>query len=165
MRNETYGGLAGQSRRVRYRNRADRLYTQQLIEEYLEPEDETDREIPIKGRSDFLPTVAGGVVETTSESGTQLELPLAVRTNEPRKEVAAVLPRVEQPAKPEDGKSRDFLRATRKTADTERWASQDITAFSSTRGRGDFDIGKFLYGCLIGGGAAAVVLVVLQIVI
>ncbi len=164
MNNGTYGGLAGQSRRVRHRNRADRLHTQHLIEEYLEPEDEPARDIPIRGRSDFLPTVAGGLVETMVESGAQMELPLEETRDEPKTAAAEAAPTVAKSEQSHDGGRHDPRQSTAKSDDTVRWGSQDVTAFSETRGS-DFEVGKFLYGCLIGGSAAAFVLVVLQLVI
>ncbi len=168
MKNGTYGGLAGQSRRVRYRNRADRLHTQHLIDEYLEPDEEPDREIPIKGRSDFLPTVAGSAVEATEEAGMQLELPLDAAVDEQRDEqrTSSVedIPTCEEPEPARSETRHDPRPHAEDKGDPVRWGSQDITAFTETR-RKDFEVGKFLYGCLIGGSAAAALLVVLQFVV
>src|SRR5256885_516947 len=55
---EFHGGLAGKARRVRERGRVSRLYTQQWIDEYLDPQEQHEklrRPIPIRARSEFLP--------------------------------------------------------------------------------------------------------------
>ena len=72
-------GLSGKARRVHHRKRAERLNSQQMIEETLNPtmQDTPHRHIPIRGRRRFLPSIAymGKVVPVGT--GRQLELPLA----------------------------------------------------------------------------------------
>ncbi len=60
MHPESHRGLAGKERRIRDRRRAMRLSTRQMIQEYLEPElleSQPRRHIPIRARSEFLPSV------------------------------------------------------------------------------------------------------------
>lgn len=58
MRKERRGGLSGKARKACYRRRAARLHSGQLIDELLEPQAADKRYVPIRGRSDFLPSVA-----------------------------------------------------------------------------------------------------------
>jgi len=55
-----HGGLHGKERRIRERGRASRMYTQQWIDEFLEPEEISERPrkpIPVRTTSEFLPSV------------------------------------------------------------------------------------------------------------
>ena len=130
------GGLSGKARRSRYRGRALRLYTQQLIEEFLEPEPHAtrrDRFIPIGRRSEFLPsaTVPG------SEMGDEPARREAVRFPADRDRPKGVP--VVRPPKPPNTPER----------------SEPVTF--TTRG--------FLCGCAMGSAAAAVILLLIPVVL
>ena len=77
-REANYGGLSGKARRRRNRSRAQRLYTKQYIDEYLEPKapSHSDRYIPIRRRSEFLPSapLPEGVAFVRKEPERELRL-------------------------------------------------------------------------------------------
>lgn len=77
MREITQRGLQGKARRVRHRNRAERLHQQQMLNEYFmpDPKRRSSRYIPIRGRSEFLPSVA--VELSDGQPDRQLMLPLS----------------------------------------------------------------------------------------
>lgn len=65
-------GLAGKARRIRDVTRSHRLYSQQLIEEYLDwesGEEEPERFIPIKRAGEFLPSVEVVPASSSDDSG------------------------------------------------------------------------------------------------
>ena len=71
MSTTSLGGLAGKARKVHQRDQAERLFADQLIDEYLEPKSPSKtprRHVPIRKRSDFLPTYLAD--DDLSESGT-----------------------------------------------------------------------------------------------
>ena len=76
MKTRVYRGLIGKERKIRQRNRVSRFYQDQLITEYLYGTDQKipqPRRIPIRHRSEFLPT-ALNVKRKNIEQ--QMELPL-----------------------------------------------------------------------------------------
>ncbi len=153
-----HGGLSGKARRVRHRNRAARLHTQQMIEEYFEPGGATmtsDRYIPIRGRSDFLPSVTqhDGVLPAGADS--QLELPLTTSASD--KSVA----RPEQEPDTTADAAIRFPRDDRRTAEFDPHRL-DPARTKGGRPAGTFTMGGFLVGCAIGSAAAALVLLVVQ---
>jgi len=142
MPTERRGGLSGKARKARYRNRAARLHANRLIEDYMEPETSqksTIQHVPIRGRGDFLPSVAH--IGKVSDTDQQLELPLD-RTEErrtptdqsvrfPADRARTFDPRVLEPAVGEQG---GIL--------------------------GDFTLRGFMMGCAMGSAAAALLLLV-----
>ena len=139
-------GLAGRARRVRNRNRAERLSAQQLIREHMEPELEQwepDRYIPIGGRNDFLPAIAIALPDEQPRRDTQLELPLATRNVSDR--------------------SHHGIRGESRETSAQR-AVRDRAALRG-RPREVFSLGRFLYGCLLGSSAAAMILLALHVVL
>ena len=85
------GGLSGKARKVHYRSRAARLYAQQLIDEYIEPVPQPrdrHRSIPIRGRGEFLASVAQTWHAPAASRNTQLELPRRAHPLPARREVS-----------------------------------------------------------------------------
>ena len=161
-------GLAGRERKAHYRNRAGRLFTQMLIDEYLEPTpDEADRDrfIPIRGRSDFLPAVATSVLEELSHADTQLELPLTCEDDNGRH-------KTQDPAKSKrngNGKSDAVIRfrsqASRIAEETSEQSQPAESVPSTSDEKSEFTLRGFLYGCALGSGAAAVLLMGLWLIL
>ncbi len=130
------GGLSGKARRNHFRGRALRLHTQQLIDEFLEPESRparTERFIPIGRRSEFLPSAAAPGSEVGDE-------PIG-------REV------IRFPVDRERAKGVPVVRPPRPPQTPEK---SEPAAFT-TRG--------FLYGCAMGSAAAAVILLLIQVVL
>lgn len=167
MQTTIYGGLNGKARTLRSRNRATRMYAQQLLEDYFDPDpiaDRPDRYIPVRSRSEFLPAVTVWRDECNEENkgfaqGVQFELPLDVAAPAPadpcdaevKVPVAQTAPVVLRPVneKPPMG-----------------WARPKVSfqPLSRRNPRGSFDPKRFLYGCLLGSAAAAVVLLMVSVV-
>jgi len=160
MENTRYNGLAGKARRTRDRNRATRMYSQQMIEEYLYPEPDTwhpERYIPIRSRSEFFPSAAFFSDDQDMPTQRQLELPL----------IAASASR--EGGLPDQTLSRS---AAVEAADEPRRDSviRPLKApFQPTPHRkqkqSPFTPGGFLFGCALGSAAAAMVLLVVQIAV
>ncbi len=129
-------GLSGKARRNRSRGRAARLYTQQMIDEYLEDkpgESRPKRFIPIRGRSEFLPSAKCPGSEVRDEPKRRSAIRLGSGLSHPTNAPVVRPPR--QPQTPE----------------------QKVLETFTTRG--------FLYGCAMGSAAAAVVLLLVQVVL
>jgi hypothetical protein len=160
------GGLNGKARTLRQRDRASRLHAQQLLEEYFDPDslaDRGDRYIPIRCRSEFLPAVTAWRDECNEEDkgfaqGAQFELPLDAGAPAPA----------------------DFCDAGVKVPATQTtpvelrhvnekppmgWARPKVSfqPVSRRNPRGSFNPKRFLYGCLLGSAAAAVVLLMVSV--
>lgn len=100
-------GLSGKARRSRDMSRSHRMYSQQLIEEYLDwesGEEEPERFIPIKRASEFLPSVEVPTTSSPDDSGAgQFEFdhtkqePIVDRSAAPTREARVDNP---QPAEP-----------------------------------------------------------------
>ena len=170
MQNATYGGLAGRARKIRDRNRAERLYARQLIAECLDPEPldpRRERFIPIRRCSDFLPSVANVVLHQSTGKERQLDLPWATSeraesagtSNGKGSRSRDLTERVKDPVPPGEQRS-----APTKPKDVRRAIAQEIFALNP-RARRNFSIHGFLYGCLLGGGAAAVILLGIRLVL
>lgn len=68
MRIKPYRALSGKARRARDRSRVARIQAHALLDDFYRPDDcevGAERPIPIRGRSEFLPTV----VTVAAESG------------------------------------------------------------------------------------------------
>ncbi|MFQ5461639.1 MAG: hypothetical protein ACE5E5_03330 [Phycisphaerae bacterium] len=165
MEDRRMGGLTGRSRKAHKRRRADRLQSQQLIDEYLSGdfEDQSLRHIPIRGRSEFLPTVASTMTSGPTDDNTQLELPLGDPSDRPTGWVAEndsesllytdVAPPPRRPAP----------KTAKEAGRPHRSAHFEMFEFSQRRKSDSFSMKRFLYGCLLGSGAAAAILLILQI--
>jgi len=73
-----YGGLAGKARRMHVRESADRWFSNQLIADYYEPDEDQRpaiRAIPIRSRSEFVPS-AMSFSAGEAAVDRQLDLPL-----------------------------------------------------------------------------------------
>ena len=191
---QTTGGLSGKARRNRAMRRAAKFHTDQLIGEYFDFESRQRRSaagrmgigrpIPIRGRSEFLPSAisldesdfaamdeamenASAVTESQHPTGGSparswerriVWPPEAVREERAReaKQSPPVTDRVIQfPAKVSgDKQPRTTLRFP------QEWpAPRQLRA---RRGR-RYTFGGFAYGCLLGSAAAAMILVVVDI--
>lgn len=161
-----HGRISGKARRVRHRNRAARLYTQQMIDEHFEPGDATttsDRYIPIRGRSDFLPSVTqhDGLFPAGADS--QLELPLTTGSSDKSVTRPAQPHRSDLEQKP-DTTADAAIRFPRDERRTDEFDPRRLDPGGARGGKpaGTFTIGGFLVGCAIGSAAAALVLLVVQ---
>ncbi len=142
MQAERRGGLSGKARKARYRHRAARLHSNKLIEDYMEPETSqraAKQHVPIRGRGEFLPSVA--YIGNVSETNQQLELPLD-RTEERR------TPTDRSIRFPED-RTKTFDPRALEPAGDERGGKL-----------GDFTLRGFVMGCAMGSAAAALLLLV-----
>ena len=152
-------GLAGKARRAHYRSRASRLCAQQLIAEYLDPEPVRstvpyDRPIPIGHRREFLPSAAPVYHDAL---GNQLELTLTDVETITDGTIRIVPAGQSASGRSKNGKTvrhvgRQIQHGSQAGAPTERVLGQTFTL------RG------FLCGCAVGSAAAAIVLLLLQVV-
>ena len=168
MYSPRHGGLHGKARRSRERSRAARLHSRQLISEYLDPAERIehgDRPIRMGRRNEFLSSIASTVSEpapvvsprreaASGPAHSQLELPL---TREDGREAADLAdardPDNKAPTRP----------ALRPTANPDiRFEPVPSSAPAST---GAAKLGRFLYGCLLGSAAAALLLMVIHLAI
>lgn len=159
------GGLNGKARTLRQRDRASRLHAQQLLEEYFDPDliaDRRDRYIPIRSRSEFLPAVAvwrdeRNEVDRGLAQGVQFELPLNADAPAPADFCDAGVKVPATQATPVE------LRHVNETPPM-GWARPKVSfqPVSRPNPRGSFDPKRFLYGCLLGSAAAAVVLLMVS---
>lgn len=180
--------MSGKSRRVHHKRRADRRFDLQLIDEYLEGEDEDQRIIPIRYSGSFHPTVArlsDSVMESDDE--VQLELPLKVHeSNDPASRHDAT-PDEQNPPAGDHASAREGD-ATGGEEDT--WVDErasvvgapepirveadlpeplpnnryEMFEFRSRKGPNGFSIRRFLIGCAMGGVAAVILLLLFNAV-
>lgn len=151
MENTRNHGLAGKARRAREFNRITRMYAQQMIDEYLNPEPETwrpERYIPVRSRNEFLPSAAFIDDEQADCSQRQLELPLTT---------AAASLKPSTVAKVTDPARRDSVIRTPRSPFKIRQERD--------RKQSPFTPGGFLFGCALGSAAAAMVLLVVQLAV
>ncbi len=158
MQSKTRGGLFGKERMLRSQRRASRMYAQQLLDDYLDPEtseSQRERHIPIRSRSDFLPAVSCWTEESEDRSfarSEQLDLPLKssmpkVNLNLVENESAIARKNAETP----------------NSVSTNRFVPKaSFQPVTKNRSTDSFDIRRFLFGCLLGGAAASVVLAVVS---
>ncbi|MGB2986704.1 MAG: hypothetical protein WBE26_12570 [Phycisphaerae bacterium] len=157
------GGVSGKARRVRYRNRAARLYTQQMIDDYIELDPDglhRERHIPIRGRKEFLPSIAQRWDASVDRHDAQLELPLGLPEKMQKVQRAADKTRTVPQAspKPEADAVIRFPRIPRRETDLE------LKPPVQYRRKAGFTFSGFLIGCAMGSAAAAMVLLVVQTV-
>ena len=144
MQAERRGGLSGKARKARYRHRAARLHSNHLIKEYFEPNESGSlvRYVPIRGRGEFLPSVAH--IGTVFENNQQLELPLDRKGEERRA-----------------SKDRSIL--FNPTADRAKTFDPRELEPAGDERQGmarDFTLRGFFMGCAMGSAAAALLLLV-----
>ncbi len=157
------GGLSGKARHVRCRNRAARMQADELVNEYLESTMTSPgrrRTIPIRGRSEFLPSIAQAQAASAAGRDAQLELPLA-STKEPGKVQPAAADTATVPktaSKPPVDVVIRFPRSSKPTAPLR------LKPPTHYRRKSEFTIGGFLAGCAMGSAAAALLLLVVQTV-
>jgi len=136
------------------------MYAQQLIEEYLYPEPATrrpERYIPIRSRSEFLPSAAFISEDQDAPTQRQLDLPLIVAGG--ARECALPEQTVEQLTAVEvaDKPRRDsVIRPPKAPFQPTQRHKQKQSPFTP---------GGFLFGCALGSAAAAMVLLVVQLAV
>ncbi len=167
MQTTKLSGLNGKARTLRQRDRASRLHAQQLLEEYFDPDsvaDRRDRYIPIRSRSEFLPAVAVWRDERNEDDrgfaqGVQFELPLNADAPTPADSCDAGVKVAATQATPVE------VRHVNEKPPM-GWARPKVSfqPVSRRNPRGSFDPKRFLYGCLLGSAAAAVVLLMVSAV-
>jgi len=157
MENAGYNGLAGKARRARDLSRASRMHAQQIIDEYLYPESDAwrpQRFIPIRGRSEFLPSAAFIREEPSTLTHRQLELPLAAAA-------VATLPSHDETT-PERTLPEPVVQPRDSVIRPPRTPFRPI---QRRKPSSPFTPGGFLFGCALGSAAAAVVLLVVQLAV
>ena len=158
MENTRYNGLAGKARRARDLSRASRMQAQQMIEEYLYPESDSwrpQRFIPIRGRSEFLPSAAFMSDEPSTLTHRQLELPLSAGAVASRPSRAEGAPERTLPEHVVRSRRDSVIRPPRAPFRPVQRQKQSAV----------FTPGGFLFGCALGSAAAAVVLLVVQLAV
>lgn len=151
MENTRHNGLAGKARRARDLNRVTRMYAQQMIDEYLYPNSDTwrpERYIPIRGRSEFLPSAAFLNDEQAAPTQPQLELPLIA--------APAAVERLTGVNVADEPRRGSVIRPPRTLSQSTPWRKQKQSPFTP---------GGFLFGCALGSAAAAMVLLVVQLAV
>ncbi len=159
------GGLSGKARQVRYRNRVARLHAQQMITEYLESDplvQRHDRYIPIRGRNEFLPSVAQVTTSTPQPVQQQLELPFKRRDKTDNADRSATTERT-TPLRETETATDTVIRFPRTAKETSALPLKPPQQFGQRREK--FTIGGFLVGCAMGSAAAVLALLVLQTVV
>ncbi len=168
------GGLTGKARNIRHRNRVERIHAQQLLDEYLDPEEYEDRprHVPVRGRADFLPTIDSWTQEDeTFETGSQLELTLQEAPADGEWQSNEIVElQVESSEAPQAAMASVAVeKATTpavKVIPAPYWA-RPRASFQPQGGRGverNFDFKRFVYGCALGSAAAAAILLVVSTV-
>ena len=117
----------------------------------------TERYIPIRGRSEFLPTVAQGDPSPLRSDNSQLELPLSAAASAEAGERTAAME--QPPASPAKDVALRFPTRTRLPAGRQY---KPPMRFDN---RPRFTIGGFLLGCAMGSAAAAVLLMMVRVVV
>lgn len=179
MQATTHGGLSGKARFNRHRNRAYRMHAQQMLEEYYDEEagEAPERPIPLRGRSEFLPTIDRWTQEDeTFDAGEQLQLTLVAEVDEPSEPVpvpSAPAPAAKSVAEEIEEYNEQVTEAAAVTAKPVKvipapyWA-RPRASFQPQGGRPakpSFDLLRFGFGCALGSAAAAAILFVVSVVV
>jgi hypothetical protein len=133
------------------------MHAQQIIDEYLYPESDAwrpQRFIPIRGRSEFLPSAAFLREEPSTLTHRQLELPLAAAA-------VATLPSHDETT-PERTLPEPVVQPRDSVIRPRRAPFRPIQRRKQSS---PFTPGGFLFGCALGSAAAAVVLLVVQLAV
>lgn len=170
MLTATSRGLSGRARKVHYRSRADREFAQQLIDDYYEPERHNghrDHCVPIRGRSVFLPSVVSMIPGEGRHVETQLELPLtggdddgrpyetSTTASSSKGDVAAAVVLEFRPEAAPAGERKPLGPAQ----------CRGDAASVAVPKRPAMTLRGFLVGCILGGSAAAALLLILRIML
>lgn len=180
MPNGRYRGLAGKERVAFKRARFARRAADEWIDEYGDSATMTevpDRFIPVRHGNPFMATLtvpqSEALIDATCE---QLELPFDDRAVEAEKpetfdEVLA-LPDVAWKPHADGWKAKDESVASLNREDKEAGATNDTSIENrsmerkaSTSNGEEFTLHRFLVGCLMGGAAAAAILLAFRIVL
>ena len=160
METTRYNGLAGKARRARDLSRASRMYARQMIDEYLYPDADAwrrERYIPIRGRSEFLPSAAFISEDQDASTQRQLELPLigtgAAHESSPPDLTVKRSTAVEVADEP---RRDSVIRPLKAPFQPTQRRKQKQSPFTP---------GGFLFGCALGSAAAAMVLLVVQLAV
>ncbi len=160
MENTRYNGLAGKARRARDLNRVTRMYAQQMIDEYLYPDPDPvrpERYIPIRGRSEFLPSAAFICEDQDAPAQRQLELPLSAAATARESSPPDLTVKRSTAVEVADEPLRDsVIRPLRAAFPPMQRRKQKQSPFTP---------GGFLFGCALGSAAAAMLLLVVQLAV
>lgn len=153
MRTKSSAALYGKPRHTHHRSKTARSAARQAIDDYWEPAPEcgyirVERAIPIRARNEFLPSAADHVASRDAETGSQLEL--AFRAG---------------------GVDSQLISTSGAPHGTPRPIESDVSSTTPSRRKkgfhqvGDegYTLGGFVYGCALGGAAAAGLLLVVQL--
>ncbi len=161
------GGLSGKARRARHKNRVARIQFQQNLEEYDTFSDDSfilEEPVPVRHRKEFLATDESGldVSQLIDQCG-----------------IGEAFPTPAEPASLGEDRVITFSICREETPiarESNSWpvpsAPKALLAGyvspSTDRGRDqqtEFSLGRFLYGCALGGAAAAILLLMVHIAI
>lgn len=173
-----HGGLAGKERHVRSRSRAARMYTQQWLSEYMEPEEELERPkrpIPIRwGRAGFASagetqsrlqfeptTFFSSTFSSDLPAGHEPEAaPLLISAGE---NTVAAEDEVLEDQVCKSSANEFALSATPSVQRTIASTSEKRGGnFASKSVRKDREVAGFIVGCFVGSAIAAVLLIALR---
>ncbi len=175
------GGLQGKARQNKVRNRAWRLHSQQMIEEFVDPKTNLKggRQIPVKRRGEFTPSAP--VMGSKYGVGTEQELELVYST-ENDDEVsdtglfddafALVSPEASEESAITFSAPTNAAQREKENASVEPDERQALFADRQNkatpvgieaRAEDDFTVGGFAIGCAMGTAAAAVLLMMVRV--
>lgn len=169
------GGLNGRARKAHRRNRATRFHHDEMVAEYFNDIEEgvmPQRQIPIRHKNEFLPS-AHYVDPSTLQAHQQMELPLETRSSMTKNKTTSKLIPHHQAIrfmKAQKAKSAAASSISHKLKDAKAWqpvhlSPRILTNRSPWRRRvASLSLGGFAYGCLLGGAAAAFMLMLINIV-
>ncbi len=176
------GGLHGKARQNKVKNRAWRLQSQQMIEEFVHPQQRSTndmRQIPINRRGEFSPTapVMGSIYGVGTEQ--ELELVYSTEMQEEEKDsglfneaFALVSPSTSEEsaitfsaptsAAQRDKKNGNVEHQERKAL-FDKQQEQTTSLGAETETLENFTAGGFVFGCALGTAAAAVLLMMVRV--
>ena len=165
MQAMTSTGLTGKARLARERSRTTRLHVQQWIDEYVDPDHDPGyirekRFIPIRGKREFLPSVAACMVDASGLAGSQLDLPFERASCETDRDARRAARSAGSPST--DAASDSGNQVESRSRETRPPASAPMGGPVGKRSA-NLTLGGFLCGCAMGGAAAAVILLILQV--
>jgi hypothetical protein len=164
MADRPNGGLSGKARRVHFRARCARKTADEWIEEYVcgpVVDVPAARAIPVRHRSARLAALTALKREPTIPRNAQLRLPFDTSPNDAKvKPMGAVLTTPDVAWKPtRRGPDDDPVKKPLEARAGE--PTPDVT--SSGEGQ-EFTMPRFLLGCLMGGAAAAAILLTFRMI-
>ena len=179
MYGKRQGGLAGKARRAHHLDRFERWLGEELIEEFDNPapvELGIERYIPVHHGAEVLSRVHFSSVSSVWEPSEQLDLPFTSDGGwEEQRSVATVAAKARPDVawKPYDATRPVVAAAGRVERQAAKPTKASEVIIPSRRGqpappvteRSEFKLHRFLAGCLVGGSAAAALLLVWHVII